>query len=302
MDTQSNSSKAISFRAHRSRLYGIAYRMLGTRADAEDVVQDAYLRWHEVDESRLDSGEAWLVTVITRLCIDRLRSAKLERETYAGPWLPEPLVLPDPATPEWAAELASDVSMAFLTVLERLAPEERAAFLLHQVFDFDYDEIARMLDKTQAACRQMVHRARERVRQEKPRFQVSRDAHVKLLERFMAASRSGALDELRALFAEDAILIGDAGGKVASVNRILHGGDRIARLYHVVARRLPVVSFAFTQINGELGLLRYINGKLDGTISIESDGRRILAMYTVRNPDKLVAIADVAGKLSQNSI
>jgi RNA polymerase sigma-70 factor (ECF subfamily) len=265
--------------------------MLGMRADAEDVLQDAYLRWHQVDVSELNSAEAWLVTVVTRLCIDRLRSAKQERETYQGPWLPEPLILPEPTTPEWAAELASDVSMAFLTVLERLAPEERAAFLLHQVFDFDYAEIATMLGKSQPACRQLVHRARERVRQERPRFKVSRNAHLRLLERFIAAAKSGDTKELQDLFAEDAVMIGDAGGKVVSVNRVLHGADRISRLFHVVARRFgDDIRFVLAEINGEPGLLRYVGDKLDGTVSIESDGSHILALYTVRNPDKLTHI------------
>lgn len=284
----SNPDKSATFHRHRARLYGVAYRMLGMRADAEDVLQDAYLRWHQVDQATLNSAEAWLVTVVTRLCIDRLRSAKQEREAYTGPWLPEPLILPEPATPEWAAELASDVSVAFLTMLERLAPEERAAFLLHQVFDFDYADIAAMLGKSQPACRQLVHRARERVRQEQPRFQVSRNAHLRLLERFMAAAKSGDRKELHDLFAEDAVMIGDAGGKVVSVNRVLHGADRIARLFHVVARRLGSdTRFVLAEINGEPGLLRYVGDKLDGTVSIESDGSHILALYTVRNPDKL---------------
>jgi RNA polymerase sigma factor (sigma-70 family) len=179
-----------TFDALRPRLFAIAYRMLGTRADAEDVLQDAWLRWHQTDPTALQSAEAWLVTVVTRLSIDRLRAAKTEREAYIGWWLPEPLVELDERTPEAAAELAGDLSVALLWVLERLSPEERAAFLLRQVFDHDYAEIAGLLGKTEAACRQMVHRAADRVQQERPRFDVSQDAHRSLLQKFMAASKT----------------------------------------------------------------------------------------------------------------
>ena len=280
------------FNSIRPRLFGIAYRMLGSRAEAEDILQDAYLRWHEADRAGLRSAEAWLVTVVTRLCIDRLRSAKIEREAYIGPWLPEPLVSTEPATPEAIAELASDVSVAFLTMLERLAPEERAAFLLHQVFDFDYPEIAGMLDKTQTACRQLVHRARERVQRDKPRFAVDRQAHLQLLEKFRVAARSGERAHLSALFAADATLTGDGGGKALSVNRTLHGADRIARLFHVVARQFGLrAEYRHAQINGEPGLLRYIDGRLDASISLVTGNGAIVAVYTVRNPDKLRGIS-----------
>jgi RNA polymerase sigma-70 factor, ECF subfamily len=284
--------RTADFNANRPRLYGIAYRMLGSRAEAEDILQDAWLRWHDADVAALRTPQAWLVTVVTRLCIDRLRSAKTEREAYIGPWLPEPLVPAETMSPEAAAELASDVSFAFLMVLERLAPEERAAFLLHQVFDLDYPDIAGMLGKTQAACRQIVHRARQRVQREQPRFTVSRDAHLRLLEKFTAAARSGERAQLEALFAEDATLTGDGGGKAISALKVLHGADRIARLYHVTARRYGErMTFRQADINGEPGLLRYIDGKLDATLSCVTDGARIVALYTVRNPDKLKGIS-----------
>ncbi|RJF99344.1 RNA polymerase sigma-70 factor [Noviherbaspirillum saxi] len=275
----------------RPKLFGIAYRMLGSRTDTEDVLQDAYLRWHAADVSEIRSGEAWLVTIVTRLCLDRLRHAKIEREAYIGPWLPEPLVTAEPQTPEAAAELASDVSVAFMLVLERLSPEERAVFLLHQVFDLDYPDIAEMLGKTQPACRQIVHRARERVQQERRRFVVSKDVHLRLLDRFMAAAKSGDRAQLSALFADDATLTADAGGKAVSVTNILHGADRIARLFHVVARRAgPHMAFRHATINGEPGLLRFIDGQLDSAMSFMTDGNRITALFTVRNPDKLKAI------------
>ena len=264
------------FQALRPRLFAVAYRMLGTRADAEDVLQDAWLRWSRTDPATLESAEAWLVTVVTRLSIDRLRAAKTEREAYVGWWLPEPLVEVDERTPEAVAEWASDLSVAFLWVLERLAPEERAAFLLRQVFDHDYPEIAAMLDKSEAACRQMVHRAAERVRQERPRFEVPRDTHRRMLEKFVAAAQSGQRDAIKALLAENAEAIGDGGGKVASFPMPLHGNDRIAT------------------INGEAGVLRYIDGQLESAqafvIGFVTGGERIVSIYTVRNPDKLVNI------------
>ena len=177
------------FNEHRPRLYGIAYRMLGTRADAEDIVQEAYLRWHRADIERLRAPEAWLVTATTRLCIDRLRAARTEREAFVGPWLPEPITgLAPPADAH--SELASDLSFAFLLVLERLAPEERAAFLLHEVFDSGYADIAAILGKSEATCRQIVHRARRRVHQDRPRFKVSEGARSRLLERFVEALRT----------------------------------------------------------------------------------------------------------------
>src|SRR5471032_2095657 len=189
------------FASLRPRLFSIAYRMLGIRADAEDVVQDAWLRWHAADRRALQSAEAWLVTVTTRLAIDRLRSKKSEREAYIGWWLPEPLVELDERTPESSAELASEVSLAFLWVLERLSPEERAAFLMRQVFDQDYADIAGMLGKSESACRQMVHRAQERVQQQKPRFDVPKEQHRDLLLKFMEAAKVGDRAAMKAMMA-----------------------------------------------------------------------------------------------------
>jgi RNA polymerase sigma-70 factor (ECF subfamily) len=279
------------FDSLRPRLFGIAYRMLGVRADAEDVVQDTWLRWNRTDPDTLESAEAWLVTVTTRLAIDRLRAAKAEREAYVGWWLPEPLVEVDERTPEAVAEWASDLSVAFLWVLERLAPEERAAFLLRQVFDHDYPEIAAMLDKSEAACRQMVHRASERVRQERPRFEVPRDAHRRLLEKFVAAAQSGQRDAIKALLADNAEAIGDGGGKVPSFPMPLHGSERITNLYWAQFLRLgDRVSYRLVTINGEAGVLRYIDGQLESAQAFVTDGERIVSIYAVRNPDKLANI------------
>lgn len=277
-----------TFEAVRPRLFGIAYRMLGIRADAEDVVQDAWLRWQGVDTAGLQSAEAWLVTVTTRLSIDRLRAAKAERESYVGWWLPEPLVEVDEHTPEAAAELAGDLSVAFLHLLERLAPEERAAYLLRQVFDYDYPEIAAILDKSEAGVRQAVHRAGERVRAGRPRFKVPAATHLRLLEKFVLAARSGERAAIRALLDENAQAIGDGGGKVPSLRGSLHGADRVANLYWAQALKFgPRLEYRIATVNGEPGLLRYIDGRLESAQAVVTDGSHIVSMYVVRNPDKL---------------
>jgi RNA polymerase sigma-70 factor (ECF subfamily) len=173
------------------RMLGTAYRMLGSLAEAEDVVQDVWTRWHGADTENVDNAEAWLVATTTRRAIDRLRQARAEREKYVGIWLPEPVLTYGPVTPEQLHEASSDLSVAFLIVLERLAPEARAAFLLHEVLDVDYDEIARILDKSEAACRQIVHRAKSQLRDERARYAVSREAHERLMRRFVDAVATG---------------------------------------------------------------------------------------------------------------
>jgi RNA polymerase sigma factor (sigma-70 family) len=201
------------FQQQRRRLLGVAYRMLGSTAEAEDVLQDAWLRWNESDTDSLRSAEAWLVTVVTRLAIDRLRVLRGERERYPGFWLPEPVVeAADTDTPHSLLERADDVSLALLKVLEQLGPEERAAFVLRQAFDMDYAELAAALGKSEAACRQLVHRAGERVKAGKPRFTVSREAHWRVLEAFAGAATRGDLAGMQALLAEDVELVSDGGG------------------------------------------------------------------------------------------
>jgi RNA polymerase sigma-70 factor (ECF subfamily) len=281
-------SKLKIFNQFRPKLQGVAYRMLGSRADAEDVLQEAYLRWHKTELAQLRSPEAWLVTVVTRLSVDRLRAARSERETYFGEWIPEPLVESHAPSADQTIEMAGDLSIAFLVVLERLSPEERAAFLLHDVFDFDYSEIAPILGKRQDACRQIVSRARQRVRKDRPRFEVSRTAHLQLLERFMDATRSGDRDALMALFSEDVTLTSDGGGKVSSINRVLHGAKPVTRLLHGIARHFgPKMSFELANINGVAGILRFFDGQLESATSLVTDGQHIIEIYSVRNPDKL---------------
>jgi len=276
-----------TFEAVRGRLFGLAYRMLGSRADAEDIVQEAYIRWHGLDREGVSSPEAWLVTTTTRLAIDRLRRLKTEREAYVGPWLPEPLITYAP--PDRHLDLADDLSVAFLTLLERLSPDERAAFLLHDVFDVGYSEIASVIERTEAACRQVVHRARERVRGDRKRFAVSDDAKATLLQKFMAALDARDEQSLMTLFAPEATWTADGGGKTAAARAPIVGAARIVPL--VLGLRDKFWSDRRTveiaTVNGETGLCLRDADQLTATMSIATDGDRILAVYVVVNPDKL---------------
>jgi RNA polymerase sigma-70 factor (ECF subfamily) len=261
--------------------------MLGSRADAEDIVQEAYIRWHEIANRTVENPEAWLVTATTRLAIDRLRRLKTEREAYVGQWLPEPIVAHQP--PDHNLDLAADLSIAFLTMLERLAPEERAAFLLHDVFDVGYGQIASVLDKTEAACRQVVHRARERLRGDRRRFDVAESTKASLLQKFMRATEARDEQALLALFAPDATWTADGGGKTGAAPLPIAGGDRIAKLviglrdkFWAADRMMEIAT-----VNGETGLCIRDGNRLTATLSIATDGERILAVYAVVNPDKL---------------
>lgn len=284
------------FEAHRAHLTGIAYRMLGEMSAAEDVVQEAWLRWQRADRSEIRDVRAWLSAVAVRLALDALRKTRARREAYVGPWLPEP-ILPDDMrafaadAPAARAELASDLSLALLHVLERLSPEERAAFILRDAFDCDYPVIAATLDKTEAACRKLVSRARERVKTDRPRYSVSPDVHRKLIERFAQATLTQDLRALTALFSPDIVLYSDGGGRVAAALNPIFGPDKISRLIFGLVRKFladgGVPGIEACEINGRPGLILTAAGQMDLTLGIESDGERITAIYLVRNPDKL---------------
>jgi RNA polymerase sigma-70 factor (ECF subfamily) len=280
---------ASGFEANRGRLFGLAYRMLGSRAEAEDVVQDAYLRWHQSDRNAIRNPQAWLVSAATRLAIDRLRALKTERDAYTGPWLPEPMTRDTAPPPDRHAELASDLSIAFMVLLERLGPEERAAFLLHEVFDFDYSEIAAVLEKSEDACRQIVHRARTRVKSARKRFEVTEAAKANLLRKFTRAV--GARDEktLIELFAPDATWTADGGGRAAASRHPIVGAEQIARLVLALREHLQSdrATMELIEVNGETGLCVRTNGRVTAVMSILSDGDRIHAVYAIVNPDKL---------------
>jgi RNA polymerase sigma-70 factor (ECF subfamily) len=274
----------------RPRLFGIAYRMLGLRQEAEDAVQEAMLRWYGADTVEIRSPEAWLTTVVSRICLDRLRVLAAEREAYIGPWLPEPLVGEAPS-PERQVELASDLSLALLMVLERLSPEERAAFLMHDTFDCGYPEISRVLGKSEAACRQIVHRARERIRRDRPRFEVSEDAHRQLVERCVRAVQSRDAGQIASLLAPEAVFISDGGGKMWAARRPVVGRDRIIRLELGVLRKLTgQFTLQLAEVNGRAGALAVLDGRPFAVTSFETNGTQILSVMRVLNPDKLCGL------------
>ncbi|TWI04634.1 RNA polymerase sigma-70 factor (ECF subfamily) [Luteimonas cucumeris] len=291
------------FEHHRSRLFGLAYRMLGTPADAEDVLHDAWLRLHAQELAALDDPEAWLVTVTTRLALDRLRRAKTEREQYTGPWLPEPLV-PDAEHPDATLERGESLTLSFLLLLERLSPEERAAFLLREVFDYSHAEAAAILEITEDACRQRVHRAKLRLREGRPRFRVDETAQRRLLQRFVAVMSEPTLDSLRALFAEDALHLSDGGGVARATLRPLHGADRLARLYFQLGRNpaLPGVHYELVTLNGAPALIMRAGDALLAAIWIECDGERITAIHALRHPEKLARLLAVTKSAAAASL
>jgi RNA polymerase sigma-70 factor, ECF subfamily len=279
----------------RPRLFGLAYRMLGSRQDAEDAVQEAFLRWQCTDTHEIRSSEGWLVRTLSRICVDRLRAMALERRTYVGPWLPEPLV-GDETAPDGAVELASDLSMALLVVLERLAPEERAAFLLHDIFDCPYPEIARALGKSESACRQLVHRARERVRRDRRRFDVSEAEHRQLVERYARALQEGNAERIATLLSPDAVFTSDGGGKAWAALHPIVGASRIARMEVGVARkRSRHVSLTITSVNGSAGLVHHVQDRIVAVSSFESDGCHVHAIMRVLNPEKLAGVGAPSG-------
>ena len=277
---------------YRGRLLGLAYRMLGSRSDAEDVVQDAYLRFAGARE--VQNPEAFLVTVVTRLCLDRLRSAKAQREIYVGPWLPEPVVDAEGLSPDAATEFADDLSFALLLALDRLSPLERAAFLLHDVFDIQFAEVAQMIDRTEVACRQLATRARRAVREARPAPPAPPDNHARLLSAFGEAVVSGDVSRLAGMLREDAIALTDGGGRKTAALNPIRGADKIARFFVSLAAKNTDrnVRIEPAVINGILGALIYIDGKVDHSVSMAIDGERIAAIYIVRNPNKLRHVPD----------
>lgn len=281
-----------SFQRLRARLQGIAYSMLGSVADAEDVVQDVWLRLHHAEQSLIQNIEAWLVTATTRVAIDRLRALKARREHYVGIWLPEPVLTESPPTPEQIEERSSEVSVALLSVLERLSPEARAAFLLREVFDVGYPEVAEALNKSEAAARQIVHRAKSQLREGEPRYAVTPESHLRIVQRFAQALSKGEFKIIKSLLTEDAELVGDGGGRVTSFPKPMVGGQRIAQLFYASNLRYKSgLRIELASINGQLAVLRYFNDALESVQSIETDGERITRLRVQRNPAKLSRIA-----------
>jgi RNA polymerase sigma-70 factor (TIGR02957 family) len=285
----------------RPPAFAIAYRMLGSVSEAEDVVQEAFLRLHRTLESdeRIESPRAYVSTVVTRLSIDQLRSARVRRETYTGEWLPEPLVAAEEGDPAWEAELADSLSFAFLVVLESLSPEQRAAFLLREVFDYPYDRIAEIVGKSEDNVRQLTARARRHVEEHKPRYEPSLELRNELAQRFIAAAREGELDQLESLLAEDVVLHGDGGGKAPALARPLAGRQRVAKTLASWARSGGLAGgfeLRPAEVNGQPGALA-IDAIEDAILAVLvfdiADGR-IQAINSVVNPDKLQHLGPLA--------
>jgi RNA polymerase sigma-70 factor (ECF subfamily) len=279
--------RAAAFESQRRRLFGIAYRMLGSAAEAEDAVQEAWLRFAGA-AAGIDSPPAWLAQVVTRICLDQLKSARARRESYVGPWLPEPLRTDgsgDGVDPD-------SISVAFLLLLESLSPLERAVYLLHEVFDYRHAEVAAIVGRDEATCRQLLHRAREAVRERRPRFRPSREAHQRLLSGFLGAIASGDVAGLRALLTDDVRSLSDGGGKVQAARRVVEGKDEVARmlvgLYKKADPKMPL-SVDPIEVNGWPAVLVSAHGRPFEVLTIETDGERIVAVYMQLNPDKLGA-------------
>ena len=291
------------FEAHRRRLLGLGYRMLGTVAEAEDLVQETYVRWHRAKQSptAIDDASAWLGTTMARLCIDALRARKVHRETYVGPWLPEPwrTRMPDDDEAPRQLEIADDLSVAFLLLLERLGPDERAAFLLHDVFDTDYAQIANSLDKSEVAVRQLVSRARQRVVEGRQRYRASRSDQHDLAERFQRALVTRDERALIALFKPDATMVSDGGGKALAALRPIIGADKVVRFFIGITKDRNPDDFTFETgwFNDAPTIVLRQNGVAGvfATLSIEVDDGRIATIYSMRNPDKLDRIDPTPG-------
>ncbi|MET9197227.1 RNA polymerase sigma-70 factor [Streptomyces olivaceus] len=283
------------FEEHRPVLLGVAYRMLGRLADAEDVVQEAWLRWSGADRSAVREPRGYLVRVTTRLAVDRLRQIKSRGETYVGPWLPEPCVThfgnSGPDTAEQAV-LADSVSLAVLVVLESLSPLERAVFVLREAFGYPYAEIAAMLERGEPAVRQLAGRARRHVDERRPRYDVDPAQRRDLTERFLAAAAGGDLAALLELLAPDVRLVGDSGGKSRAPLRELEGSDKVARFLQGAARKsVPDLTHRLLEINGGPALLVLSGGTPDSVFQLDVSGGRVQAVYIIRNPDKLRSLA-----------
>ncbi|GIL39460.1 RNA polymerase sigma factor SigJ [Roseiterribacter gracilis] len=282
------------FEELRPRLQRLAYRLLGSVAEAEDVVQDAFLRWAAADRDQIQVDAAWLSTVTTRLALDRLRSASVARTDYVGPWLPEPMLeAPDSDAPDYAINRAEDVSTALLLVLERLAPTERAAFLLHESFDMSHADIANALGLSEAGSRQMVHRARERVRSEKQRFEVDPKTQRDLVARYAKALIARDTLGVAALLAPDVVLLNDGGGHAGAARNPIEGAAHVTRLFDGINRKNKSVTFQIMQVNGEPGVVHFIGETVFAVDTLRIEDGRIAAVYRQMNPYKLTRTASM---------
>lgn len=290
MTTARNNDETLAaFSQYRALLFSIAYRMLGSVADAEDMLQDAFIRWQQAVDAEIRSPRAFLVTIISNLCINHLQSARVQREEYVGHWLPEPIVTAPGSDPLGVLQVDESLSMAFLVLLERLTPIERAVFLLREVFDYKYSEIAAIVGENEANCRQILGRARQHVGAARPRFTASAQERDDLLERFLQATGAGDVNSLVALLADDVVLHSDGGGKAVALPNLINGAEHVGRaLLHGFKELVPSNIVArMAQINGEPGIVTYLNGRPFSVLTLDARDGRIRGIYIVTNPDKL---------------
>ncbi len=284
--------ETVRFEEYRSLLFAIAYRMLGSAMEAEDIVQEAYLRYRSTPPDAIGNLKSYLTTIVHHLCLDHLKSARVRRENYVGPWLPEPILTADGASPISPLQQVTEresISMAFLVLLESLSPLERAVFLLKEVFEYEYAEIAQIIGRDESACRQLLSRAKKHIRENRPRYPASPEAHEKMIGRFMEAWTVGDMHGLMNLLAEDVTAWSDSGGKVSGAAREpIHGREKVARgLVSVWARAPEGTTIEVTEVNGLAALLVRVSGRVFGVVTLEVEGDLIRAVRNVANPDKL---------------
>lgn len=276
------------FDQYRYLLFSIAYRMLGSATDAEDIIQEAFLRWLQASEEEVRSPKAYLSTVVVRLCIDQLRALKAQREVYFGSWLPEPVTLTQRQELSEHVELAESLSFAFLIMLEKLGPLERAVFLLREIFEYDYPEIAAIVGKSEANCRQVLHRARQHLGQRQPRYDVSSEQQERITNQFLRASTSGDMQGLLDLLTDDIVLVSDGGGKVRAMPRPIYGPDKVARGFFGVLRKSPPdLRIQRGELNGQPAFLAYQDGHLNSVLLFGLAGEHISRLYLIVSPEKL---------------
>lgn len=284
-----DSDRVAEFERYRRLLFSIAYRMLGSVVDAEDILQDAFIRWQGASNIEIKSPKAFLITIVSRLCINHVESARTRREEYVGEWLPEPLVTGPEGQPSRIIQVDESVSMALLLVLERLTPLERAVFLLREIFEYTHAEIARMLEVTEANCRQLLRRAREHIQLARPRFKASEKEHRQVLERFQEAAATGDIDRLLSFLALDVVLHSDGGGRARAFPVPIYGADKVARAVIQGLRTLLALKPVqrIMEINGEPGIVSYLGGRPHSVFTLQVNHGRVEAIFIVTNPEKL---------------
>jgi RNA polymerase sigma-70 factor, ECF subfamily len=291
------------FNQHRSLLFAIAYRMVGTVTDAEDLVQETFLRWRQAPDHPVRSARAYLSSIITRLCIDHLRSARVQREQYVGTWLPEPILAQADADPATTLELADTLSTAFLVLLESLSPVERAVFLLREAFDYEYDEIAAIVDKSPINCRQIVRRAKQSISSNRPRFTAPKEHQEQMVEQFLRACQAGDFEGLLTLLSKDITVWSDGGGKARSLPMPLKGAPKVARFFLTIRKQKPEGTvYQGVPINGQFGILTYVADKLFSVTTFDFSNTQIESAFITVNPDKLKSVALVALAASGHSM